>query len=197
VKSAVERAELALARRQRELEETKAAELAATSQVDKTMLRTDVQEAEGRVWDAETRLKREQRRISIPSQGETFRHYMTVISEGPLMIVRAPYVRRLRRDGEVSIRSAMPWRDLLKALTFVMRSHGLRLKDVYAVEGMGPAAETPEFEARWEVERARLDVAFCGGLTILPNFWLYEWKDGAFVLVRDPTGANATKRSIP
>lgn len=45
MKSAVERAELALVRRQRELAETKAAELAATSDVDKTMLRTDVVDA--------------------------------------------------------------------------------------------------------------------------------------------------------
>ena len=62
MKSAIERAELALARRQRELAETKAAELAATVDVERMLMRTNVQECERRVWDAETTLKRERRR---------------------------------------------------------------------------------------------------------------------------------------
>ena len=56
MKSAIDRAEAALVKRRHELSTTRAAELAATSQVDKTMLRTDVQEAERRVWSAETTL---------------------------------------------------------------------------------------------------------------------------------------------
>jgi hypothetical protein len=100
------------------------------------------------------------------------------------MIVRMPYTRHERRDGTILEKSTMPWRDVLKALTVVMRSHGLRLKDVHGLDGMGPAADTEKFKARWEVERTRLEAAFGGDLSILPDFWLYEWSECGFKLVR-------------
>jgi len=115
--------------------------------------------------------------------------YLDVISDGPLMIVRMPYVRLERRDGTVSERPSMRWRDVLKAITVVMRSHGFKLKNVYAIERKGPAASSPKFEAEWEQERGRLEVAFDGDPTIFPDFWLYEWKNGAFALVRRGTQA--------
>jgi hypothetical protein len=115
---------------------------------------------------------------------ETFLHYSTIISNGPLMIVCRPYTRQKRRNGSISERPTMPWRHVLKAITVVMRSHGLKLKDVYAVEGMGPAAETPKFKVQWETERTRLEAAFGGDPSILPDFWLYEWSENGFKLIR-------------
>jgi len=115
---------------------------------------------------------------------ERFLRYLSIISEGPLMIVRVPYTRRMRRDGTFSDRSAMPWRHVIRALTAVMRSHGRRLKDVYAVEAMGPEDDTPKFKTEWEATQARLEAAFNGDRTILPAFWLYDWRNDAFVLVR-------------
>lgn len=100
------------------------------------------------------------------------------------MIVRMPYTRRERRDGTFSERSTMKWRHVLKSLTVVMRSHGRKLKDVYALDGMGPAAETESIKRRWEVERIRLEAAFGGDASALPAFWLYELTEDGFRLVR-------------
>jgi hypothetical protein len=53
----------------------------------------------------------------------TQRHYLLVVSPGPLMILRVPW--------------PMPrWREILRATTAVMQSHDLRQKDVYSLDGL-------------------------------------------------------------
>lgn len=119
--------------------------------------------------------------------------YFDVISDGPLTIVRMPCIRRefSGRDARVSIQASPRWRDVLKAIGSVMRSHGFKLKNVYSIELIAPAAETPEFVTEWEKFTARIDAAFAGDSTIIPEFWLYEWKDGAFALVRAGAASGA------
>ena len=52
----------------------------------------------------------------------TEHHYMLVISQGPFIVIRVPW--------------PMPkWRAIMKALTPVMASHGLRQKDISGIEG--------------------------------------------------------------
>ena len=53
----------------------------------------------------------------------------------------------------------MRWRNVLKSIGSLMRSHGFRLKDVYAIELIAPAAETPQFEAEWRERHIKLDAA--------------------------------------
>ena len=113
--------------------------------------------------------------------------YFDVISDGPLIIVRMPCIRRETRDGRVSTRAHMRWRNVLKSIGSLMRSHGFRLKDVYAIELIAPAAETPQFEAEWRERHIKLDAAFGGDPTTHPDFWLYNWENGAFWLARPAT----------
>jgi len=99
-------------------------------------------------------------------------HYMTVISPGPLMIVRVPWPRPL-------------WRHTMRAMTAVMRDHGMRQKDLHQLDGMVP--EDPlDRDDKDHAFAARLDAAFdgTGATVLLPKFWLYDWRDGAFKLVR-------------
>ncbi len=104
------------------------------------------------------------------------RHYMTVISPGPLMIVR--------------VALPMPrWREILRGATTLMRSHGLRQKDISAFDGMVPQ-DPADREAKDLDLVARLDAAYAGDRDKFPRFWLYEWsgfKGGHFRLVRPPT----------
>jgi len=102
-------------------------------------------------------------------------HYMNVVTEGPLIIVRTPY--------------PIPrWRDVLKALTGVMRSHGMTRTQVSMVEGMLPYPDDP-----WSPDETqfavRLDSAFSGDPEKVSKFWLYGWSPtGKFMLVRKPKG---------
>jgi hypothetical protein len=104
-------------------------------------------------------------------------HYMSLI--GPVRaIVRVPY--------------PMPrWRGILKALTPVMHAHGYRAKDLWSLDGLLPYPNDPD--EHWnENDRKfqhRLQRMFEDrDPTILPEFELYDWNDGEFVLVR---GASA------
>ena len=92
--------------------------------------------------------------------------YLHVLSGGPLIIVRLP---------EVEPR----WRDILKACTGLMREHGLRQKDVIGIEGVdaGSTMAGAAIFRRW------LESAFAGGPEV-SKFWLYEWRESSFVLVR-------------
>jgi hypothetical protein len=102
-------------------------------------------------------------------------HYMTVISPGPLMIVRVPW--------------PMPrWRELLRASTTLMRAHGLRQKDISAFDGMVPSDPTDREAKDWDLA-SRLDAAYAGATDKFPRFWLYDWRDGSFRLARAPTEA--------
>ena len=101
-------------------------------------------------------------------------HYMTVNSKGPLMIIRTPF--------------PLPkWRAVVQAVTPVLRDHGLRRKDLNALDGLTPF---PDDKEAWTDEAKkfaeRVDAGFAGAKDKVPAFWLYDWKDGEFVLVRKP-----------
>lgn len=103
----------------------------------------------------------------------TQRHYMTVLSPGPLVIVRVPL--------------PMPrWREILRESTTLMRSHGLRQKDISAFDGMVPI-DPADREQKDRDLIERIDAAYAGDVDKFPRFWLYDWQDGAFRLARPPT----------
>lgn len=104
----------------------------------------------------------------MDAPAETVR-YMNVLSCGPLIVVRTPWPQP-------------KWKTILFALTKVMRSHGLRQKDISAVEGYDREYEekhSPGF-------MACLDEVFAGSSSRLPAFYFYDWRDESFVLVRGP-----------
>lgn len=103
-------------------------------------------------------------------------HYIHVISDGPLVIARLPW--------------PMPrWKAVLGAVTGVMREHGLRQKDA-SIESL-TAAPGDEWSDDDRAFAAKLDAAFAGDASAVAKFWLYDWRDGRFELVRRP----ATKRN--
>lgn len=95
--------------------------------------------------------------------------YVNIVTPGPFIFARWPNP------------TPKPWRRVLSALTPVMQSHGLRQKDIVAIESVDPDY-TPG-EAAFQ---ATLDAAFAGDPSRLMKFWLYDWVDGKFVLVREP-----------
>lgn len=117
--------------------------------------------------------------------------YMVLISPGPFMIVRVPWVSSGRRRIPL-------WKDILKGFTGVMRSHGLKLKDLHAAENLSDPAEwDPAIDDFWRKESTRLQAereleklesAYRGGSDHYATFWLYDWSvaDGGFVVVREP-----------
>ena len=119
--------------------------------------------------------------------------YLNVLSIWPLMVIRVP----LKGDpGKYKL--DLKWRDLLKALTPVMQSHGGMQKDISSIENLShPDEGIPEHCENFSGSakamqnakdfRARLELAYGGDASILPHFWLYDWKDGSFVLVREGT----------
>jgi hypothetical protein len=100
---------------------------------------------------------------------------MSVISPGPLMIVRVPW--------------PMPrWRTIMQAMTGVMRSHRLRQKDIHALDGMAAVDPVDRNDHDRELI-ARLEEAYNGSADRFPRFWLYQWsgfKGGSFRLARPP-----------
>lgn len=105
-------------------------------------------------------------------------HYMNLITSAPVnIIVRTPYPLPL-------------WRSVLKALTSVMQRHDLKQKDIFSVDGLFPYP-TDQF-GEWTAEddrfAERLHVAFDKGTPgPVPTFWLYDWRQSRFVLVRKPS----------
>ena len=78
------------------------------------------------------------------------------------------------------------WRDILRATTAVMRSHGRRQKDISSLEGlvaMDPSDRTAEDRDLV----ASVDAGYAGDPDRVPGFWLYDWHRGAFKLVRAAT----------
>lgn len=102
----------------------------------------------------------------------TQKHYLIVIADGPLMILRVPW--------------PMPrWRGILRALTAVMRSHGLRQKDILSLDGL---VEIPPDRTNENREfAARVDAGYGDAKGVVPRFWLYDWRRGAFKLARAAT----------
>lgn len=100
-------------------------------------------------------------------------HYMYVLAEGPLITIRTPF--------------PMPiWRSILKGLTPVLHSHGLTQKGVLAIEGHLPYPNGPFTDEELTFAK-RLDAAYKGEKDKLPTWWLYDWRDGEFILVRKPS----------
>jgi len=100
------------------------------------------------------------------------RHYLNVLSGGPLMIARVPW-------------PMPPWRSgILRALTTVMRSHGLRQKDISSIEGLVTRPDQGSRDAEDQQLVDRVDRGFAGDADVVPQFWLYDWRDGAFKLAR-------------
>lgn len=90
------------------------------------------------------------------------------------MIVRVPF--------------PMPrWRDVLKALTPVMRSYGLQKKSISSIEGLVPLPDSNNADdwtpAQWG-EATSLDRAYMAGSRMYKDFDLYDWHEGKFNLVR-------------
>lgn len=104
-----------------------------------------------------------------PSQEST---YYTIISPGPLMIVKVPPPHP-------------KWRNFLKTLTPVMQTHGFRLKDISHIEQIH-STEYPN----WGFKE-KLETAFSGDPSTLKAFWLYELDDGSMKPVRRPQGLKA------
>lgn len=101
-------------------------------------------------------------------------HYVNVVTPGPLMIARVPW-------------PTPPWRTLLKALTPILREHGVSQRDV-RLEGLVPDPSQPWSEEDRATAEA-LDATFRGAAERFRSFWLYAWRDGRFELVRQPAAA--------
>jgi hypothetical protein len=111
--------------------------------------------------------------------GETPAHqYITVITSSPLIIVRVPWKRPKR--------SEFGW-----AITKVMRSYGLKQRDVSALDALlaGPAQWNSDYWARHDADLLpKLEAAFGGDADKFRAFDLYDWRGSEFVLVRKGKG---------
>jgi hypothetical protein len=118
--------------------------------------------------------------------------YITVISDGPLMIMRVPAKgRRGRRKPEPQGRL------ILQAVRAVLREHGFAARSLYGLEAYAhPDVFDPAPDNFWSRPKTREEElrayqrageAFAGDYAILPTFLLYDWHAGdrAFVLARD------------
>ena len=74
------------------------------------------------------------------------------------------------------------WRSILQASTAVMRSHGLRQKDILSLDGLVAYPSDRNVEDR--ALAARVDAGYEGSADKVPGFWLYDWQRGAFKLAR-------------
>lgn len=104
--------------------------------------------------------------------------HLNVLSEGPLMIARCPAVEK--KDGYYV---APKWSNVLKAMTKVMQSHGLKKKDLYGLEtDCIPGSDTYQTYERVYASIGDEDPR-------LPGFWLYDWDDQSqeFKLLRPAT----------
>jgi hypothetical protein len=93
--------------------------------------------------------------------------YYTVITHEPLFFLRVP-IRGLR------------WRDMLKGLTPVLRSHDIKTRDVQ-IEGRDGTEDAHEADLV-----RRLEKAFAGDATAVRSFGLLDWQGGAAVVIREP-----------
>jgi hypothetical protein len=112
--------------------------------------------------------------------------YVNVITQGPFVIVRTPW-------PQISVKARNP------ALVELMKTHGLKEKDISATEGltMSPKDRADSakvgrhgfYEKAYDDLMPKLDAAFAGGPGF-EAFWLYAWegdrKAGRFALVRKP-----------
>lgn len=133
--------------------------------------------------------------MSAPRLGQ----YIVVLSAGPLIMVRIPMKGKpgyRRRAISAAAQS--------RALTQVMRVHGLKQKDISGLDGhLHPDDWDPLAENFWRKEksrveadarRAELEKAFCGEGNAAREFWLYDWSGEGFVLVREPVSGEDPQR---
>jgi len=98
--------------------------------------------------------------------------YVTVISSGPLVIVRLPWPSLFRKTE-------------LKAYTELMKVHGRKQRDIVALEGLtispkdrADAAKIDRlgyYEKQYDELVPKLDAVFAGGPGF-EKFWLYAWE---------------------
>lgn len=116
---------------------------------------------------------------------------MTVISHGPLMIVRVPLISPKTSRGKW--KHIAKWTEIRSAVGAIMRDHGVRLKDISAIENYSHPDDwdpndlwlRPNMREEAIRVRNRIAQAFAGDEMILPSFSLYDWIGGTFVIVRD------------
>lgn len=104
--------------------------------------------------------------------------YVVVLSQGPLIIFRHPMKVRPRRPA------------LRKALSALMKSFGLRERDVSGIECLLPEPDAsdwsdPVLKARYTTDRAKFEAAYAGDINRFAAFRLYDWQDDHLVLVRE------------
>ena len=118
--------------------------------------------------------------------------YLTVISGGPFTMVRVPLIPPKSKRGKW--KHVVKWTELRSAVAAVMRENGVKLKDIVAIENFSHPDDWDENDpwrrdsARKESlrTRERIERAFSGDRSILPEFRLYDWVNGAFVVAREP-----------
>lgn len=122
--------------------------------------------------------------------------YKFLLSSGPLIVVRLPLKGRPGRRTYTA-----RWRDIVQAAGAVLREHGMRAKDLHAIDHHVSAEDWDPDPKDWypsktsreehmadlRADAAHADAAFAGAPEWLRAFYLYDWQDGAFVLVRRPT----------
>jgi len=89
-------------------------------------------------------------------------------SSRPMLIFRVPW-------------PTPRWRDVLKAITPVMHAYNYRRKDLQVADLLPFPPDFTEDDARFA---DRIDQAFTEGSSILPEFDLFDWRNGKFVPVR-------------
>lgn len=99
-------------------------------------------------------------------------HYMMVVTPGPLIIVRIPW-------------PSPRWREVLKELTKVMHARGCKRKEIMVIEGLTAAPGGEKLSIEDKTFLKRLKAAFKGDVDKVSRFWLYDWKDGKFELMRE------------
>ena len=106
--------------------------------------------------------------------------YVLVLSPGPLIIFRHPMKARPRRPA------------LRKALSALMKSFGLRERDVSGIECLLPEPDAsdwsdPILKARYTSDRMKLEAAYAGDMDRYAAFRLYDWQNDHLVLIRKAT----------
>lgn len=99
-------------------------------------------------------------------------HYLTVVSTGPLVILRTPWP------------TPKPWRAFAQKVVTMMRvEHKVKRAEVFAIEAF---LASPDEQWRGEdCERAaKLDAAFAGDASVMLDFGLYDFVDGEVKKVR-------------
>jgi hypothetical protein len=92
--------------------------------------------------------------------------YLLPITAGPLFYTRVPATGVL-------------WKDIIKAMTPIMKSYGLRQKDIYSVEGYDPAKDAKLIEHLGKAYAEPND------FSRVKDFDLWDWKVDKFVKVRE------------